>query len=83
MYEIKTLRSNLAHEEGGGGGVYSRGAYNRASTVLAVMHFATYFQGKEGRAYQAVSHFCLTVKPPPLPPTQLCTLTNPGPIYII
>ena len=33
VYEIKTLRSNLAHEEGGGG-VYSRGAYNRASTVL-------------------------------------------------
>ena len=32
MYEIKTLRSNLAPEEGGG--VYSRGAYNRASTVI-------------------------------------------------
>ena len=32
-YEIKTLRSNLAPEEGGG--VYSRGAYNRASTVYA------------------------------------------------
>ena len=31
IYEIKTLRSNLAPEEGGG--VYSRGAYNRASTV--------------------------------------------------
>ena len=31
VYEIKTLRSNLAPEEGGS--VYSRGAYNRASTV--------------------------------------------------
>ena len=27
VYEIKTLRSNLAPNEGGGG-VYSRGAYN-------------------------------------------------------
>ena len=32
VYEIKTLRSNLAPRRGGGG-VYSRGAYNRASTV--------------------------------------------------
>ena len=32
VYEIKTLRSNLAPEEGGGG-IYLRGAYNRASTV--------------------------------------------------
>ena len=32
IYEIKTLRSNLAPKEGGGG-VYSKGAYNRASTV--------------------------------------------------
>ena len=31
VYERKTLRSNLAPGEGG---VYSRGAYNRASTVL-------------------------------------------------
>ena len=31
VYEIKTLRSNLDPEEGG---VYSRGAYNRASTVI-------------------------------------------------
>ena len=31
VYEIKTLRSNLAPEEGGGR--FSRGAYNRASTV--------------------------------------------------
>ena len=30
IYEIKTLCSNLAPE---GGGIYSRGAYNRASTV--------------------------------------------------
>ena len=37
VYEIKTLRSNLAHEEGGG--VYSRGAYNRASTVYTLLRW--------------------------------------------
>ena len=36
VYEIKTLRSNLAPEEGGEG-VYSRGAYNRASTVIIIV----------------------------------------------
>ena len=33
VYEIKTLRSNLAPKRGG---VYSRGAYNRASTVYTL-----------------------------------------------
>ena len=40
VYEIKTLRSNLAPEEGGGG-VYSRGAYNRASTVITSQTLCT------------------------------------------
>ena len=34
VYEIKTLHSNVAPEEGGG--AYSRGEYNRASTVYTV-----------------------------------------------